>query len=121
MFLRFAREILILATLGVLYSGPVSACVCPGQASHSMPCCPDDMPAPDQPNCVQPAPAPTYNVCDPVPADALSAATIGIQLPSVAHTYSILPAPSFEPIARPRALQSYRRPPIYLVTLRLRT
>lgn len=120
MLLRFARQILILAALGVLYAGPVSACACPHQVSHSMPCCPDDMPAPDQPNCAQPAPTATYNVCDPVPADTLSAGTIGFQLPPPADIYSILPAPPFEPIARAPATQSFRPPPIYLITLRLR-
>jgi hypothetical protein len=85
-----------------------------------MPCCPDQHHS-DQSNCGQPD-LHEATVCDPVPAHTLSSVSHDIFFP-VANFAAAMPlwsahGPPLVPIPPQQLIEG--RPPIYLVTLRLR-
>lgn len=118
---RFARVLTVLAAMGILYSGPVAACICIDEPMPEMPCCPDDPQDSDRATHL-PADLASYSNCAFVPSDLLPS---GAQdLPSPVAISSAVP-PEWSPRAPPepwvrRSLADYPSPPIYLVTLRLR-
>jgi hypothetical protein len=114
MLRRYKAPILVLAALGVLFAGPVAACLC---VDEPMPCCPDEPEPAQHPNdaCATHVAAP----CEATPPETL--------LPSAPD--SPQPAASVAPAwyehappvtAAPPTPEPYASPPIYLVTLRLR-
>jgi hypothetical protein len=118
---RFARVLTVLATMAVLYTGPVAACICVDEPMPEMPCCPDDPQDSDQAT-QMPADLASYSDCTFVPADLLPSGPQDLP-PPVAISSAVPPewwprAPP-EPWVR-RSPTRYPSPPIYLVTLRLR-
>ena len=113
------RTLVLLLTLGVLYSGPVAACVC-ADPMPAMPCCPDEPVDPDRGDFGMPGS--TVVSCDPVPADLVPAGSQ--EIPAAAAVSSGGP-PSWQTHAPPPPLGHARAAPVtarplYLVTLRLR-
>jgi hypothetical protein len=116
------RATFVLIALGILCSGPVAACVCPDEPVHAMPCCPDDVGSPDQSRHDQPDSMSAAD-CAPQSADLL---VVGSQdVPPPVGISGGAPPPRLThdpPPTRVLAVQQpYDSPPIYLVTLRLRT
>lgn len=120
MFRRFARTFAVCAAMGLLYAGPVVACICVDEPMPAMPCCPDGPHDSDRTTQV-PANVASYADCTLVPADPL---------PSGPQD---LPSPVAIPIATPtvwsdpgpparllRSSEPHESPPVYLVTQRLR-
>jgi hypothetical protein len=120
MLSRFARTLILLAVAGVAYAGPVAACVCAADAMDEMPCCPDNLQHHGQSNCPQPDSG-VNAVCDPAPADFLSAGSLDLSLPiaiSAALRLWFVPGPPISSIAT--SPSPHDSPPIYLITGRLR-
>jgi hypothetical protein len=120
MFARFSRVLVLLAAAGVVYAGPVAACLCAAEPVRQMPCCPDDAQQQDQSDCRQPD-SQANAVCDPVPVDLLAAGTLDLS-PPIAISAAL---PSWSVHGPPRAALAtfpppHDSPPIYLITLRLR-
>jgi hypothetical protein len=119
MLRRFASPILVLGALGILFSGPVAACVCADEPVAPMPCCPEDGgSAGHADHGVLPD---VDRACDPQSADALRPGSPDLPQPVVFanelpfwHTSD---APAQPPLVEPAP---YNSPPIYLLTLRLR-
>ena len=113
-----ARTLGLVVMLGILYSGPAVACVCPDHVP-AMPCCPDGDSGADQAGYAK-TDSGFYSACEPVSADLL-----GAEIPD-------LPAVSAFEAPRPRSLhplhttrisaspQRYVTRPIYLLTERRR-
>ena len=115
---HLARSIGLVVMLGILYSGPAVACVCPDQ-SPAMPCCPDDYSGTDHAGYAATDTA-FYSACDPVLADLLAAEIP--PLPAVGNFDAPRP-PSLSPLPTARvsvAPQRYVARPIYLLTERRR-
>jgi hypothetical protein len=119
MLQRLGRAILLLTALGILYSGPVAACVCADEPAAPMPCCPDD---------AQPSGQANHNplsdidvACDPLAAEVVLPSSPDFPQPVALSNEvpswltSDPPAP-----AQPAEPPPYHAPPIYLTTLRLR-
>ena len=116
---RLGRTVVLLLTLGVLYSGPVAACVCADDLMPAMPCCPDQ---PDFGHSGLGLLDSHVTACNPAPANLLPAASP--ELPAAIAISSAAP-PGWPthgppPILVPADPGPHISPPIYLVTLRLR-
>jgi hypothetical protein len=115
MIRRFARTIGLLTMLGILYSGPVVACVCPDHMP-AMPCCPEDNGAGYAKMATD-----AYAACDPVSADLLAAETPDPPAPTAIVEAPRPPSVHVLPPARISVSQQpYAARPIYLVTERRR-
>ena len=119
MLRRLQPVILLAAALGIVYAGPVAACVCADGPVTAMPCCPDDAQPPGDAN--HHAPAEVDIACDPLSAEALLPSVPDIPQ-TVAVSSELPPWLTVDPPERaaPAYLPRYGGPPIYLVTLRLR-
>ncbi len=118
MLTRFARALILFAAAGVVYAGPVAACLCVADATEQMPCCPDDV-RQDQAPCAQPDSAVAV-ACDPVPTDLLAAAQ-DLSPPVAVSAGLVLPSVHGPPASSlATSLPPHDSPPIYLTTLRLR-
>lgn len=116
----FGRIVVLLLALGVLYSGPVAACVCPDDMPPGMPCCPDEpLHSGDHDSA---APGPVAAVCSPTPADLLPAGSIELSAPIAILCAAPPPWQTHGPpqAFAPPAPEQHPAPPIYLTTLRLR-
>jgi len=119
MIRRLARMIGLLTMLGILYSGPVVACVCPDHMP-AMPCCPEDEGGAARPGYAKTA-TDVYAACDPVSADFLAAETPDPPAPTAIVQTPRSPSAHVLPAARiPVSQQPYVARPIYLVTERRR-
>ena len=120
MLTRFSRVLVLLAAAGVVYAGPLAACVCVAERMDEMPCCPDDAEQQDHSNCTQPD-SEVNAACDTVPADLLPAGTQDLS-PPIAISAALPPwsvhGPPVSSIAT--SLPPHDSAPIYLITLRLR-
>jgi hypothetical protein len=114
----FGRIVVLLLTLGALYSGPVAACVCPDDMP-AMPCCPDE---PLHSGDHDSAAGPAATVCSPTPADLLPATPLELAAPIAIAGAPPPPWQTHGPpqAAAPPAAERQPAPPIYLTTLRLR-
>jgi hypothetical protein len=107
--------------MGLLYAGPVAACICVDEPMPEMPCCPDDGQDENQ-TIPLPADIASYSSCAFVPADLLPSSSPDLPAP-VAIAFA--PLPEWSSHVPPSALipsppERHDSPPIYLVTLRLR-
>ena len=119
MIRRLARTIGLLTMLGILYSGPVVACVCPDHMP-AMPCCPEDDGGAGQAGYAKTA-TDAYAACDPVSADLLAAETPDPPAPTAIVEAPRPPSAHVVPAARTLVSQQpYVARPIYLVTERRR-
>jgi hypothetical protein len=119
MLRRLERAILLVTALGILYSGPVAACVCADVPVASMPCCADD-PQPSGHANHHPQ-SDVQAACDPLAADTLPPSSSDLPQP-VALSNEAPPWLASDPPDRAQLVElpPYASPPIYLVTLRLR-
>jgi hypothetical protein len=119
MLRRLEQAILVVAALGILYSGPLAACVCADPPPASMPCCADDpQPSAHADHHSQPD---VQAACDPLAADALPPSSP--DFPQTLALWNDVPLwLASDPPARAQQVElpPYASPPIYLVTLRLR-
>jgi hypothetical protein len=114
------RIVVLMLSLGVLYSGPVAACVCADEMPPSMPCCPDD--PLDSGHSDFGLPGTVATACDPAPADLLPAGSFELSPPVAISSAAPPPWQTHAPppaLAPPTPVAGTARP-IYLVTLRLR-
>lgn len=131
----FTKVIVALVAAGVMYAGPVAACVCTDRATDehrhsagdyahhhmaSMPCCPDESPDSD-PSHDSWSDSGAYRACDPMPADVLPVSLHDVPAP-IAMAVAALAWPARGP---PNTGGSYLvepqpASPIYLTTRRLR-
>lgn len=120
MIRHFARTIALLTMLGILYSGPVVACVCPDHMP-AMPCCPVDDGGAGQASYVK-TELDAHSACDPVSAsNLLTAKTPDPRAPAAIAEAPRPPLPYVLPAARITATHPpYVARPIYLVTERRR-
>jgi hypothetical protein len=116
-FSRLSKLLVALVVAGVMYAGPVAACVCFTHTATEMPCCPDQ-PA-DHSHCA--VPHAQVSACDPAPAHLISgsfdrSAPVAIA-PIVLPLWSLVGSPR---VPLPVHPPPNHPPPIYLATLRLR-
>ena len=119
----FGRIVVLMLTLGVLYSGPVAACICADEMPPSMPCCPDDLPNSGHSGHSDfGLPGTVAAACDPAPADLLPAGSFELSPPLAISSGAPPPWQTHAPppMLAPPAPEPSTAPPIYLVTLRLR-
>jgi len=116
----FGRILVLTLAFGILYSGPVAACVCADTIMPAMPCCPD---APQDSGVANVGlPVAFVSACDPAPADLLPSGSLELPAPSAISTVAPPPWQTHPPSAAvaPKLPEPRSDPPIYLVTLRLR-
>lgn len=121
MLRRFGRIVVTCVVMGLLYTGPVAACICVGEPMPDMRCCPDEPQGQDQ-TTPKPTNLASHTSCAFVPADLLPSSSPDLPTP-IAITFA--PLPEWSPRAPPSAWspaspEPHDSPPIYLVTLRLR-
>jgi hypothetical protein len=118
---RFARTFAVFTAMGLLYAGPVAACICVDEPMPAMPCCPDDPQDSDQTTHASPD-LTSYSACTLVPADLLPSGPQDLPSPvAISGTAALEWSPRAPPaVWVPRPQEPHESPPIYLVTLRLR-